>query len=214
MSDWKLSSCSSPRQVSNCPLEGFACSSFYCSEEIAVTTKAKSKFYGTSDSVEWATPQYVFDQLNEEFDFTLDPCASDENHKCAKYYTIEDDGLEQNWDGERVFMNPPFGRNISLWVKKISESICPVAVALIPAKTDTVWFHKYVLEKAEIRCIKGRVKYVGNSVNSAPFVSILAVYRKGKNGAVVAPGPLRSQLFSKPKRERQKKGEQAVIKNE
>ncbi len=171
-------------------------------DEVTVTMKPRPKFYGTSASFEWATPQYIFDQLNEEFDFTLDPCSSAGNHKCAKYFTIETDGLKQNWDGERVFMNPPFGRNIGEWVKKLSESICPVAVALIPAKTDTKWFHKYVLEKAEIRCIQGRVKYVGGGANSAPFVSILAVYRKGKNGALVAPGPLRSQVFAKPKRER------------
>jgi len=171
--------------------------------------KSKPKFYGTSASIEWATPQYMFDQLNEEFDFTLDPCASEQNHKCAKYFTIEMDGLNQNWDGERVFMNPPFGRNIGEWMKKLSESVFSVAVALIPAKMDTKWFHRYVLEKAEIRCIQGRVKYIGDRANSAPFVSILAVYRKGKNGAVVAPGPLRSQVFVKPKRERKNRAKAA-----
>lgn len=76
----------------------------------------------SSKTNEWATPQDLFDKLNREFLFTLDPCATPENAKCAKFYTAEDDGLAQSWDNERVFCNPPYGRQIKDWVKKASEA--------------------------------------------------------------------------------------------
>ncbi len=77
----------------------------------------------SSKTNEWATPQDFFDELNKEFHFTLDPCATHENHKCAKYFTEEDDGLAQSWDNEIVFCNPPYGRQIKHWVKKASEAV-------------------------------------------------------------------------------------------
>lgn len=83
-------------------------------------TKANVHF--SSKTHEWSTPQDLFDKLNEEFHFTLDPCATRENAKCAKFYTKEDNGLSQKWLGESVFMNPPYGREIGKWVKKISET--------------------------------------------------------------------------------------------
>jgi phage N-6-adenine-methyltransferase len=92
----------------------------------------------------WATPQEFYDALNAEFEFTLDPCATAENAKCAKYFTIEDDGLVQDWTGHIVFMNPPYGREIGKWVKKAAESNATV-VCLLPARTDTRWWHDYVL---------------------------------------------------------------------
>ena len=76
----------------------------------------------SSQTNEWATPQAFFDELNKEFNFTLDPCATDENHKCAKYYTEKDNGLLHSWDNEIVFCNPPYGRGIKQWVKKASEA--------------------------------------------------------------------------------------------
>lgn len=66
----------------------------------------------------WATPQWFYDELNKEFNFTLDPCATHQNAKCEKYYTIEDDGLSKDWNGETVFCNPPYGRQIGPWVQK------------------------------------------------------------------------------------------------
>ncbi len=92
----------------------------------------------------WSTPQDFFDKLDEEFDFTLDPCATPENAKCPIYFTKDDDGLEQDWSGERVFMNPPYGREIGKWVKKAYESNTLV-VCLLPARTDTRWWHDYVI---------------------------------------------------------------------
>lgn len=128
----------------------------------------------------WATPIDFFNILNEEFNFTLDPCANQENAKCRKYYTKEDDGLLQNWGGERVFCNPPYGRDIKDWVAKCYyESLKPntVVVLLIPARTDTIYFHQYIKDKAnDIRFIKGRLKF-GDSPNPAPFPSMVVVYR-------------------------------------
>ena len=129
----------------------------------------------------WATPQDFFDKLNDEFHFTLDPCANEFNHKCEKYYTKEDDGLVQSLRGETVFCNPPYGREIGSWVKRCymhSVIDCGLVVMLIPARTDTKWFHDYIYNKpnVEIRFIKGRLKF-GNSKNSAPFPSMVVIFR-------------------------------------
>lgn len=72
----------------------------------------------TSNSEEWSTPQAFFDELDTEFHFTLDPCSTDDNAKCEKHYTKEQDGLAQDWTGETVFCNPPYGRNIRKWCEK------------------------------------------------------------------------------------------------
>ena len=130
----------------------------------------------SSKTNEWATPQSFFDKLNEEFAFTLDPCCTHENAKCANHYTIEDDGLSKNWGGQIVFCNPPYGRELPKWVKKCyDESKHAIVVMLIPARTDTRYFHDYIYHKAEIRFIKGRLKF-GNSNQSAPFPSMVVVY--------------------------------------
>ena len=127
----------------------------------------------------WSTPQDFFDKLNEEFNFTLDPCATDSNHKCGKYFTIDDDGLKQNWEGYIVFCNPPYGRKIYKWVEKCyNESKKPntFVVMLIPARTDTIYFHEFIYHKAkDIRFIKGRLKF-GGSKNSAPFPSMVVIF--------------------------------------
>ena len=136
----------------------------------------------SSKTDDWATPQAFFDELDKEFNFSLDPCADDFNHKCQKYYTKEQNGLIQDWSGERVFCNPPYGRQIGLWVKKCFEEVffgrCPLAVMLIPARTDTIWFHSYICKKAELRFVKGRLRF-GCSTENAPFPSMVVVYRKG-----------------------------------
>lgn len=129
----------------------------------------------SSQTNEWATPQDFFDKLNDEFNFTLDPCATPDNAKCKKFYTKEDDGLTQDWSGEIVFCNPPYGREIKRWVKKAYESNATTAM-LIPARTDTSYWHEYIHGKAEVRFIKGRLKF-GGSKNSAPFPSAVVIFR-------------------------------------
>jgi phage N-6-adenine-methyltransferase len=129
-----------------------------------------------SESNEWGTPQELYDELNKEYGFTLDPCATSENAKCNKYYTKEDDGLSKDWSREIVFMNPPYGREISKWVKKASETKSAVVVCLIPSRTDTKYWHNYIFPKAhKIMFIKGRLKFSGHK-NSAPFPSAIVVF--------------------------------------
>ena len=128
----------------------------------------------------WATPQWFFDKLDAEFHFTLDPCADDHNHKCEKYFTEKQDGLKQSWSDEIVFCNPPYGRVIGKWVKKCFEEVycgsCKCAVMLLPARTETMWFHDYIYHKAEVRFVKGRLKFGGATVN-APFPNMIVVFR-------------------------------------
>jgi site-specific DNA-methyltransferase (adenine-specific) len=133
--------------------------------------------------MDWSTPQDLFDRLNEEFHFTLDPCADDFNHKCDRYYTEEQDGLQQDWSGERVFCNPPYGKDVPKWVKKCHDETrfrgCELVVMLIPARTDTRWFHDYIYHKAdEVRFVKGRIRFGGQTTN-APFPSMVVVFRRG-----------------------------------
>ena len=138
-----------------------------------------TKVLYSSKEEKWATPQDFFDKLNDEFHFTLDVAASPDNAKCANYFTEEQDGLAQSWGGHTVWCNPPYCRKTGLWVKKAYEEHqrtgCTV-VMLLPSRTDVRWFHDYILGKAEIRFIKGRLKFGGNK-NSAPFPSIVAIYR-------------------------------------
>lgn len=131
----------------------------------------------SSKTDNWATPQSFFDRLNTEFNFTLDPCADRDNAKCSRYYTADDDGLAQDWAGERVFMNPPYGRVIGDWVRKAYEESLKGAliVALIPARTDTRYWHDYVMRAKEIRIVKGRLKF-GDGRNSAPFPSAVVIW--------------------------------------
>ena len=138
-----------------------------------------TKVLFSSKEEKWATPQDFFDKLNDEFHFTLDAAASPDNAKCANYFTEEQDGLAQSWGGHTVWCNPPYCRKTGLWVKKAYEEHqrtgCTV-VMLLPSRTDVRWFHDYILGKAEIRFIKGRLKFGGNK-NSAPFPSIVVIYR-------------------------------------
>lgn len=136
-----------------------------------------NKFYAFNNSDEWETPDDVFNNLNNEFNFTLDAAASDANHKCPRYYTIEDDALSRSWGGEVVFLNPPYSQ-IKEWVKKAYyEHLQPktTIVLLIPARTDTKYFHKYIYHRCEIRFIKGRLKF--SNKDNAPFPSMLAIFR-------------------------------------
>ncbi len=132
----------------------------------------------SSKSDEWATPQELFDSLDLEFGpFNLDVCATKDNAKCMMYYTREMDGLRYPWSGI-CWMNPPYGREILKWVKKAYDEAHAgsVVVCLLPARTDTKWWHEYCM-KGEIRFLQGRLKFGGHK-NSAPFPSAVVIFRK------------------------------------
>lgn len=137
----------------------------------------------SSGKDDWETPQDLFNNLNAEFSFTLDPCCTTQTAKCKKYYTPNENGIVQDWQGETVFCNPPYSNGKqNEWVKKCyDEAKKPntTVVALLPARTDTARFHDYILGKAEIRFLRGRLKFGGNS-NPAPFPSMVVVWGKGR----------------------------------
>ena len=126
----------------------------------------------------WSTPQEFFDGLNSEFGFTLDVCSTHENAKCAYHFTEAEDGLSRVWDGI-CWMNPPYGRTIGKWMRKAYESSLTGAtvVCLVPARTDTAWWHDYAV-KGEVRFLRGRLKF-GGSPNSAPFPNAVVVFHPG-----------------------------------
>ena len=145
----------------------------------------------SSKTDEWATPQSHFAKWNEEFGpFDLDPCATAENAKAAQFYTKELNGLSQNWDticaapdsdataSPRIWCNPPYGRGIGAWVRKAALCRANLVVMLLPARTDTRWWHDYVIPySSEIRFIRGRLKF-GGAKNSAPFPSALVIFKR------------------------------------
>lgn len=142
----------------------------------------------SSKDMNWCIPQKFYDELNEEFHFVLDPAATDETAKCSLYYTPETDGLSQSWDcGGAVFCNPPYGREIGKWVKKAYEESQKTEhpiVLLIPARTDTNYFHDYIYGKAEIRFLRGRLRFArenGTAYAAAPFPSMIAIYNSRKD---------------------------------
>lgn len=130
-----------------------------------------------SEKQDWRTPRSVFDPLHAEFSFTLDAAASADNSLLERYCCIEDDALTQSWAGERVWCNPPYGRGLGQWVAKMAAGEAELVVGFIPARTDTRWFHDHVLNKAEVRYLKGRVRFVGGASN-APFPSMLCIWRR------------------------------------
>lgn len=116
----------------------------------------------TSNKDDWETPQQLFDYLDLTYHFTLDPCSTHDNAKCAKHYTTEEDGLAQSWEGETVFCNPPYGRDMYEWVRKCAmESRHARVVMLIPARTDTRYFHDFIYRKPDVRYefLRGRLKF-------------------------------------------------------
>lgn len=135
----------------------------------------------TPNKIDWETPEWLFETLNKEFCFDLDVCANSENHKCSRYFTAEQNGLAHSWSGYRVWCNPPYGRAIPSWVEKaekeVAENGCKLAVLLLPARTDTEWFHRFVYGKAEVRFLRGRIKFVGAKY-VAPFPSMVVIYRR------------------------------------
>lgn len=135
------------------------------------------KVHFSSRSDEWATPHWLFSALSREFGFTLDPCSTHRNAKCERHFTIHEDGLRQDWSRDIVFMNPPYGVAIRLWMMKAyyESSKGAVVVCLVPARTDTRWWHSYAM-RGEIRLLRGRLKF-GDSQNSAPFPSAVVILR-------------------------------------
>lgn len=131
----------------------------------------------SSKTDEWETPQDLFDELNKEFHFTLDVCSDGKNYKCLPTYTKLTDAFSKPWNfdscGGWKWMNPPYGREIGKWIEQASKY--GKTVCLLPARTDTKWFHNYIYGKAEIRFIKGRLKFGGHK-NSAPFPSMVVVF--------------------------------------
>lgn len=127
---------------------------------------------------DWGTPQWLFDAWDMEFGFTLDPCASRENAKCKRYFSVDDNGLLQSWKDERVFCNPPYS-DADSWVKKawIERNDAVLSVLLLPARTDTSRYRRFIDGFAEVRLLKGRIKFEG-AKHGAPFPSMLVVYRR------------------------------------
>ncbi len=136
----------------------------------------------SSKRLDWCTPRDFFDALDVEFHFTLDAAATEKSAKCAKYYTPETDGLSASWAGETVFCHPP-ADDVETWARKCyEESQQPgtAVVLLTAAKTETSYFHDYILGKSELRFLKGRLILVdedGNKGGRPATGSLLAVYR-------------------------------------
>ena len=149
----------------------------------------------SSKKMDWCTPQDFFRTLNSEFQFTLDAAATDVSAKCGKYFTPSDDALTQNWGGQKVFLNPPYGRALSEWVAKAyreSQKPDTTVVMLIPSRTDTQYFHDYILGKADIRFVKGRLRFTyedGAECDPAPFPSMVVIYQNGKQDFSVTSMP-------------------------
>jgi phage N-6-adenine-methyltransferase len=139
----------------------------------AATPFFRSRQAFSSVTDEWATPDTLFKEVEAEFGpFDLDACATPGNAKARRYYTRAQDGLSRPWRG-RVWMNPPYGREIGRWMQKAYES--SLVVCLVPARTDTAWWHDYAM-KGETRFIRGRLTF-GGAPRPAPFPSALVVFR-------------------------------------
>ena len=155
------------------------------SDNQAVLGMANGRYNGNGR--EWSTPPEIFDPLDREFRFTLDPCATVESAKCERFYTEADDGLAQSWAGERVFMNPPYGKEIYPWTRKARDEAAAGAlvVGLLPASTDLRWWHEDVVgHAAEIRYIRGRVRFLTDGPYRASgfFPSVIVVWKGSAAG--------------------------------
>jgi phage N-6-adenine-methyltransferase len=128
----------------------------------------------------WETPPEVFEPLHAEFKFTLDPCATTETAKCARYYTEAEDGLSKDWSGERVYMNPPYGREIYAWTRKARDEAQrgALVVGLLPASCDLAWWHEDVIGHAEVRFMRGRVQFLTDRQSRAHgfFASVIVIW--------------------------------------
>jgi len=142
----------------------------------------------SSNTPEYETPDDLFERLDAIFDFDLDPCASDDNFKCPNYFTKEDDGLKKPWFGN-VFVNPPYGQEIGKWVERsyyqaVTNPDVKTVVMLIPSRTDTKYWHDYVMRSHLIYFIRGRLKF-SNMKNSAPFPSAIVVFKESQSSTKI-----------------------------
>jgi phage N-6-adenine-methyltransferase len=142
-----------------------------------IVNKQLAESKGVDQKDLWETPAHIFEPLNKEFRFTLDPCCTNETRKCNWYLTPKQDGLSVCWKDQRVFVNPPYSRdNIDKWVEKCwKESKHATVVALLPVSTSAKWWHRWIVGKAELRFIERRVRFVG-APYTAPFSSVIAVF--------------------------------------
>jgi phage N-6-adenine-methyltransferase len=142
--------------------------------------KAKNNGRYNGNGREWATPPEIFDPLHVQFQFTLDACATPQNAKLPRFYTEADDGLSKDWSNERVFMNPPYGREVYAWTRKAREESKRGAfvVGLLPASTDLAWWHEDVVGHADVRYIRGRVRFLtgGPYRASGFFASVIVIW--------------------------------------
>ena len=140
-----------------------------------------SELMFSSGTEHWSTPDSLFDNINDIFDFTVDACADTTNYKVKNYYNKKQDGLSMSWKNNSVWVNPPYGRDMGNWIRKASDECLDVSsnttvVMLLPARTDTKWMHDYVFENASaIVFLKGRLKF-SNSKTSAPFPSMIVIF--------------------------------------
>jgi phage N-6-adenine-methyltransferase len=152
------------------------------SDNKAVLGGARAKNLGryNGNGREWRTPPEVFALLDQEFDFTLDPCATAENAKCQHFFTEADNGLAQDWGTARVFMNPPYGAEIYAWARKARSAAeaGALVVGLLPASTDLAWWHDDVIGHAEVRYIRGRVRFLTDGPYRACgfFASVIVIW--------------------------------------
>lgn len=133
----------------------------------------------TAKTVEWETPIYLFNKLNDEFHFELDAAATPENAKCAKFFTEKENALIQDWTPYKsIFCNPPYGKPVYDFIKKSWQASRKgsTVVLLVPSRTDVKWFHEFVIPYAETRFIKGRLKF-GGCKDPAPFPSVIIIFR-------------------------------------
>lgn len=135
----------------------------------------KSRF--DSVSIEYETPQDLFDKYDAEFHFDIDLAANSENTKCVKFYSKEDNSLSKSWEGV-CWLNPPYGRELPKWIAKAYHSAKvgkATVVMLIPARTNTAWWHDICM-KGEIRFIRGRPKFNGGK-HGLPFPLAIVIFK-------------------------------------
>jgi phage N-6-adenine-methyltransferase len=144
----------------------------------------------------WITPPVFYRRLDAEFNFTLDPCASPENAKCERFYTVRDNGLAQDSSRETVFMHPPHDSSISSWMQKAWESTenGATVVALVPASTDAEWWHLYAMKASEIRFVRGRLRYWDPGLIKAPSASALVIYKPNHRGRTMYGSMMRIRV--------------------
>lgn len=157
-------------------------------KKIKTMSKKDLNYFHSHGRIEYNTPQWLFDALNVEFGFTLDAAASKDNTKCNKYFSIENDGLSQDWEDEVVWLNPPYGKGITAkWLKKayLESKRGATVVVIVPVRADSKWWHDYAM-KGEIRLFRNRINFDNNhdATHYAPFATAVIVFRPYQHALV------------------------------